>query len=770
MSRFEKSIPSPDLPDWMRRAQRGLDWGFLLVLALCIIVSAPFLFRSELSHNNANENYVYRTNDYAESIAEGWLYPRWSPNVLGGYGAPIPSFYPPAPAYGAAILQVLLTNNAVSAVRILYVLATCLAGITVYMLVMRHSGATAGILAAMLYVYSPYISLVVPHIQGDLTTMLMLALAPAILWATSRLITAHQPQNMPLVSLFTAGLFLTSVKEAIAICVLVTAFAIWQYKQKPKKRKFIQFLLAMGLGILLAGFYWIPSWLEQSAIHWQPNILSELFTLRFRELITPFRAIDTAEMMPRPQFTLGIITLLFAVAGGLNHIILIRKFNFGFFFLVSGLVITFIAAFILPHEIWLLGIIILCYSIAGSDVLILSKNLSVRLQRLLLPILMVAIWIGSTAIWLPPPAAQPFGDSDGAAQINYEQQGYGIAILPAGEDIPSTLTDKLDPNRTLIDSYKSGGLINKLAPSQVTGSFQASPLSHFTHGDQFQLRQTGSAVTLSFLTAYFPGWRATVNGQRVNLQPNSDTGLIQVDLPLLTDRTSELLIALGSTNVRLGSWLVSGLTLLIVIVIAWGKFRTLRKNPLEDLDLLKQAEARLIALPVGCFGLVALLILIPNPFFRVTQQGSSDISNSFMTQMRSTTGLTLAAFQLPQNVYSAGDDFDITLFWQTQRFLTENYQVKIFLQNINDGSHWNETSLRNPGYYPTRRWNTTQYLSDKYEFSLDQHIPSGNYQIHVQAYNCSVNCNENMRLNFFNPNGQALRNDIILPTLIAITS
>src|SRR5690349_15466688 len=117
MSSYDQTLPSHELPDWMRRAQRGVDWGFLLVLALCIIVSAPFALRSELPHNNASENYVYQTSDYAESIQEGWLYPRWSPNVLGGYGAPIPNFYPPAPAYSAALLQVLLTNESVGAVR-----------------------------------------------------------------------------------------------------------------------------------------------------------------------------------------------------------------------------------------------------------------------------------------------------------------------------------------------------------------------------------------------------------------------------------------------------------------------------------------------------------------------------------------------------------------------------------------------------------------------------------------------------------------------------
>ncbi len=313
MSRFQQTLPSHELPDWMRRAQRGVDWGFLLVLVLCLTVSAPFALRTELPHNNANENYVYRTNDYAESIQEGWLYPRWSPNVLGGYGAPIPSFYPPAPAYAAALLQVLLTNNAVSAVRLLYILATCVAGIAVYALVLRQAGAAAGILAAMLYMYSPCVSLVIPHVQGDLTEMLVLALAPALLWSVDRLIRGQQPQNILFAAFITAGLILTSPKGALASCLLALAYVIWQFYNLIRRGKVIQFIVAIGLGILLSGFYWIPALLEESAIHWQPNIAVQILTLRLSELIAPIMPIDPAEMIHHPQLTVGFVGLIFVV-------------------------------------------------------------------------------------------------------------------------------------------------------------------------------------------------------------------------------------------------------------------------------------------------------------------------------------------------------------------------------------------------------------------------------------------------------------------------
>jgi hypothetical protein len=136
--------------------------------------------------------------------------------------------------------------------------------------------------------------------------------------------------------------------------------------------------------------------------------------------------------------------------------------------------------------------------------------------------------------------------------------------------------------------------------------------------------------------------------------------------------------------------------------------------------------------------------------------------------MRSNTGLTLNGFRLRNNVYSAEDNFDITLFWQTQRFLSENYQVRIFLKNNSDSSVWNATDLRNPGFYPTRRWNTQQYVPDHYAFRFGDGIPTGNYQIHVEAYNCTTRCDDGARLDFFNADGQPLGADVTLPTLISI--
>src|SRR5688572_7527312 len=220
-------IPPENLPDWMRQARRGIDWGMLLILGFSLTIAMPFITQGDLPHTNASENYVYRAADYAMALLEGRLYPRWSANVFGGYGAPIPHYFPPAPGYIAAAIQVLFTADAVLAVRIVYVLALSLAGAMVYAFVTRRAGAAAGLLAGMLYVYSPYIGLTAPHILGDLPGVMTFALMPALLWSVDRLIVRNRPLDVLLITLTPSGLYLTSFRAALISTLLAVILATW---------------------------------------------------------------------------------------------------------------------------------------------------------------------------------------------------------------------------------------------------------------------------------------------------------------------------------------------------------------------------------------------------------------------------------------------------------------------------------------------------------------------------------------------------------------
>ncbi len=753
-------ISIPDLPDWMRQARRGIDWGLLLTIALCLIAGWSFLFNPELPHTNASENYVYRTDDYATSILEGWLYPRWSPNALGGYGAPIPHYYPPGATYFAAILHVLFTGEAVVAVRLAYIIGLVIAGVFTYSLVAQRTGSTAGVLAAMLYVYSPYVGLVVPHVLGDLPGLIALALLPVLLWSLDRLLMWNHPADVLFVTLTSASLWLTHPPAMVMGLFLCAALIIWNRQFDKRHIRWHLLIIGLLLGVGCAGFYWIPAWLEQGDIQWQTVTVISLPKLSLNELFTPLQQLDTNEMVASPQFTLGIISLVFAI-GSVGYMLRYHlKINFQIFFLVFGAVLTLFAVLIFPTEIWLLGVVMLCLAIGGSQIMAIRFHLPRRWRRLVLPALMIVIWISASPVWLVPQATEAFGGTDAAVQVQYEQRGYGVAVLPQGMLLPSSLRENIPLNRFLIDSFQSRS-INKLAPGQVTPNVQISPLIHFTHGDRFLLRRVATPATLHILTSYFSGWTASINSRPVPLSQDPATGLMVADVPINLTGNAELLIAMDTTPLRTGAWLVAGASLLITVIISWGRWG--QKTIIAETKLLTVAEVRLAVVPVACFVVILLVFTQPQFPLSLRTRPGSGLNGSVIIQNRTDVGLGMTGFRLDSNQHHPGETVYLTLYWQAQRFLTENYRVQVNLINNRDGQIGAEVPLRHPGYYPTSRWNTRQYVTDRYMLELSPSITAGNYQIAVTVYNTA-----NQPLTFFDATGQTLGTTLTLPTLVSI--
>jgi len=753
-----------ELPDWMRLARRGVDWGVLLVVAFSLTIAMPFITQANLPHTNASENYVYRSADYATALQEGRLYPRWSANVLGGYGAPVPHYFPPGAGYAAASLQVLFTDDPVLAVRLVYIIALGMAGAMLYLFVTRRTGAGAGLIAGMIYVYSPYIGLTAPHILGDLPGVMTFALMPALLWSIDRLLIRNLPLDILLVALTTCALYLTSFRGAIVSTVLAVILILWHWRTVKARMPWARILMSYVLGVGIAGFFWIPALLEQDVIQWRTTAVVSSLSLRLDEFVAPVRQIDTGELVYSPQFTLGLTTIAFAIAGLISVFRFRATAPFQAIFIAAGVGLAVTALLALPHETWLMGAITLCFSIGGSAVIQWRAVLPKQGWRLFLPSLLILIWILATPVWLVPITTEVFGSADSNTQVQYEQQGYGVAVLPPGQPIPSTVGEAITPNRFLLDGYQFT-IINKIAPSQLPANAQAGLLDHNSHNDRFQIR-TDTPIRFNILTAYFPGWRATIDNQPTPLTRDAETGFMQVDVPALSG--GELLIVLGSTAVRTGSWLISWCMLLIAIIITWGRFRR-HRSTFEDLEQLSYKEARLIGVVLASIAII--IYLFNNPGFPLSLRARPGyvLENSTLIQSRTDTGLNLLAFRLENNQYRGGGNIDLTLYWQAQRFLTENYQVRVQLVNNQNRGVWSPTPLRHPGNYPTRRWKTGLYVTDDYDLPLAPNTEPGNYQIQIEVFDCNPDCSSGSQATFFNVNGQVLGTDLTLPTLVSVS-
>ncbi|MEO0599278.1 MAG: hypothetical protein AAF126_24415, partial [Chloroflexota bacterium] len=67
-------MPQDNLPEWMKRAQRPVDWGALLMIAFCLLASFSFINQYTFPATNNSEHYAFQTQDFVQAFDEGLVY------------------------------------------------------------------------------------------------------------------------------------------------------------------------------------------------------------------------------------------------------------------------------------------------------------------------------------------------------------------------------------------------------------------------------------------------------------------------------------------------------------------------------------------------------------------------------------------------------------------------------------------------------------------------------------------------------------------------
>ena len=756
-------IPEDDLPLWMKQARRTVDWGVLVVMFFSLLMAWSFFMQDGLPHNNSTENYVYMAYNYGESFREGVLYPRWSAPAVFGYGAPIPNYYPPGAPYSVALLDLLFLDNTLLATRMVYALSLMMAGVMTYVFVMRWAGAGAGVIAALLYVYSPYLGFVAPHIIGDLPDMIALALLPAALWALNRILLLNHSSDALLLAIITAFLILTDLLIAgftllLGLILLLT--------QSSSRGRIVLVIFAVLVGIGMASVYWLPAWLEQDLVRWQSPVFEPLpHHISIPGLLRPLHMIDLNAQVNHPQFTLGLMGVGFGIAG-IYAVYRLRLKQQGIFLLVG--ILTLIAC-IITQQSWLMGAAVFCLSVGSSAVLNLRDLLPVSRRRLMLPLLLMIILVLSFPAWLSPRWAADFGGTDAAAQINYESQGLGVASLPPSVDLPLTLVDPITPNLTLITGYQSGEVI-RIPPTRLTGERQANLLFSRSQSDRYQVSTRG-ATSFDVLRAYAPGWKATLDERPVSLDPDPATGLMRVTIPDASQNRA-LEIYYGQTEAQEWAWMLTVGSLVLIGIFAG--IRLLRDESrvfYDNVRLLLVEDARLLGVICAGFGVILLLFVAPSAPYTFYPRSGSGLDGFVELRARTDVGVEVLAYQIDSGThYSVGDNVDVSLAWRTSRRLLENYAVQVYLVNAESpesSPRWRITPPQHPGGYATRRWVTGQYVLDPHAISTAT-IPPGEYQVAVIMTFCNPVCPPESLVNFFDSGGQLIGQQLILPTRLVI--
>lgn len=242
-------------------------WRFRLGILLFILFFPAF---QDLLHPGFfpmhDDLQVFRLLEVNKCVHDGQIPCRWVPDAGFGYGYPLMQFYPPMPYYPMEAL-LLLGLGYFWPVKIMFALAFVLSGWGMYLLAKEFFGKWGGVIASVLYVYSPYHSVDI-YVRGALNEAWGMVWFPFVLLYIYRLITKEKNSwNFIWLSLaislqISSHNVMTMVFAPTAI--LWAGFWLWRTKKLLPIRELI---LTGILGVGLAAFFFIPVVLEQKFVH-----------------------------------------------------------------------------------------------------------------------------------------------------------------------------------------------------------------------------------------------------------------------------------------------------------------------------------------------------------------------------------------------------------------------------------------------------------------------------------------------------------------------
>jgi hypothetical protein len=198
-----------------------------------------------------------------------------------------------------------------------------------------------------------------------------------------------------------------------------------------------------------------------------------------------------------------------------------------------------------------------------------------RIQRFVLPALIVFTLLTNTLGLRPIMANTVEGDIDDADATRFELMYHLLGTTVAGEYVPRWVKDKpfISPEALAIVLGQESPDVH--VPTSDRG-IQVHRTLKATNEQRFEVNAP-AAGRIVLNTVYFPGWRAEVNGQPVELGITSPEGLIAIQVPA---GQSNVRILFENTPIRSqGEWisLVALAICLGLLAIAW--VRVPRRRP-----------------------------------------------------------------------------------------------------------------------------------------------------------------------------------------------
>jgi hypothetical protein len=544
-----------------------------LVIAFSLFAVLPLAGPGYFFGAHDAPHSVFFLTEFDAALRDGVWYPGWATDQALGYGYPTFVLYPPLAYYVAEAFH-LLGAGKVAAVKWTWALATLGAGLAMYAYGRHALGRQRGLLAAIVYVYVPY-HLVDIYVRADLAEYCAFVWMPLALLAFHRLAEGFTARRIGLAALAYGALWLTHNVTALAFTPVLAAYVLFRLLAQPAfwRDRVARAAAALGgalLGLGVAAALLLPNLFERAYIvqaqwvragyDYALNFLYPAHLLSFSWGYAPGRP-GTEGVM---SFQLGAVPLILGLVAAVGAFRRQAGERALCLFFVAATIVPIVFMLPLSAPLWgalpiaalvqfpwrLLALTAVTLAILAGLSISDSQSPTSSLcavsgakgadQPQILVLALVAV-LGSFPYTLPQYTPVPDIAEGPLLSLEFEQK-YGdmVGMTAWTKELPST--------SPLVEQYLAGGPLvtaEALAPGASVEMIRAGGAS-----DELWVRSAGGTA-LRFYTYYFPGWRVSIDGQRLPesaLRPETVYGLITVDVPPGEHR---VLLRWGDTPLRL---------------------------------------------------------------------------------------------------------------------------------------------------------------------------------------------------------------------------
>ncbi len=662
---------------------------------------------------------VYRVFELDQAWQRGVLYPRISPNLNFGLGAPLFQFYPPLASYGALLLHK-LGLGFVAATKGMMALNLLAGGLGVYGYVRWLTAKRLGaVTAAALFLLSPYV-LLTTFERGAAAEAMALALLPWLVWTMHCLLDDHRFWAISLAALLVAATLLAHNITALFVLPAVLAYAGILAAARRNYAALGRMGLAFVLGLGLSVFYWLPALAELRYTRAETMMLQGVNDVT-NGLVNASRLVqDTwaAIYSGDDRFRYGLLMFVYGIAGMVSLPWQDRRLRLNAA-LLAGAWVAILLLQLRPAEVFwqqmplvrfiqfpwrLYGLATFC-SVVLLGILLNSERM-VATPRWLQTGLALALIAGALLAHTPYARVDTLTlwtdlrEQKVALPNLYELGRLEFPLFtdytPVSMQIYGSEIAKSRPADAIIRAEKVPAPAVKIQ-SVVQGGFDLAVSS----AEPFPIKAP---------RAFFPGWQVYVDGAPVATAGSGPLGLVTAVVPAGEHRVR---IQFDQTPLRTAADIISWLSLAAIVA------GSIVFSPLQHKAWwLVGAGAATIAVMLLLHQVRSAAAIVPVAY-------GANLGDE----------MQLLAYQIDDPVVQPGEKLTVKLYWYVQKAPGDDRRVFLHL-NLPDDSGRVAQNDQTPllGYYPTTQWEAGQIFADEYRVEIPAGTPPGRYEVTAGMY------------------------------------